>query len=137
MGYGGYFLKFGTAELPNNLLIADSYKCTPDQKIIIDSFVDVNRNEHREVSKNKKSSVSVTTKGYLTSSEKSLVLDVLGQGLLNEIEGRYKVTFWNPNKDGYSTMEAFLENIEFTVAMALDSGPVYNGITIELNQDRG
>lgn len=137
MAFEGYYLKFGAAELPKNLLISESYSCVPEQKIVIDTFPDMDRVEHRDTAKNTKSSVTVVTKDYLTTDEKNKLREVLKQGLLNEIEGRYQVTFWNPNVDGYSTMEAFLSDIEYTVAMELDSGPVYNGITIELEQNRG
>ncbi|MCH1984161.1 hypothetical protein MCG98_16465 [Ruminococcus sp. OA3] len=137
MAFDGYYLKFGNAIFPNSLLIEESYSCTPDQKIVIDSYIDVNRNEHRDISSSRRATVSVTTKAYLTTQEQNQMISIMRQGLLNEIEGRYKVSFWNPNIDGYSTMEAFLSDIEYVVAMQLDSGPVYAGITIELEQNRG
>ena len=137
MAFEGYYLKFGNQPLLADILVAESYQCVPGQKIIIDSFVDVDRKEHRDISKNTKTTVSVTTKDYLTSEQKGRLLSVLRQGLVNEIEGRYQVTYWNPNTDNYGMMEAFLTDIEYTVLMELDSGPVYSAVTLELEQDRG
>lgn len=134
--FDGTYLKFGNAPFPTELLITESYKCKPNQRIIIDSFQDNNRTEHRDVSKNKRSSVTVKTKDYLTTDEKNKVVNSLNQGLLNEIEGKYQVTFFNPLTDGYEDMEAFLTDIEFVVAMQLDSGPVYAGVEIILEQNR-
>lgn len=137
MAFEGYYLKFAGQAVPSNLLVSESYVCKPGQKIIIDSFVDADRTEHRDISQNTKASVSVTTRDYLTSEQKNSLMSILKQGILNQVEGRYEVTYWNPNTDTYESMQAFMEDIEYTVAMELDSGPVYNGITIQLEQNRG
>lgn len=138
MAYEGYLIKFGSSVLANKLLVSDSYSCIPNQKIVINEFIDDTRKIHRDTWPDAtKTTLSVTTKNFLTTAQKEEIQRCMSLGVLDETNGIYRVTFFNPRKDQYETMDAFLTPIEYRILNIYDTGPVYGAVTISLETNRG
>ena len=136
MAFEGYYIKFGGTPFPD-VMIDESYQCKANERIVIGSFVDANRTEHKDVSDKTKSTIVLKTKDYLTNDEKNAIINCMNMGLVNEVEDKYTVTFYNPRKDSYEKITAFVEMSEFKVIKELDSGPVYSSIEITIIQNVG
>lgn len=135
MAYKGYLIKFGTTEFPADCLVTPGYACTPQKRHNWRNWLDNNAGKHVDNAQAVKASVTLDTKEYLSSAACNKIQACLADGLLNAVEQRYQVEFWDPSKGDYRTAEMRLvEPIEYIVLDTWDSGPVYESLHIELEE---
>lgn len=132
--FKGYLLKFGDVEFPTDYLLESSYRCTPNQRTVIDTFKSLDNITHRDVHKSYKTKIEIDTDSYFSLDVKAEMQDIFRAGLINEIERLYTVTYWNDETNKYATGKFFMDDIQFTILEVTDDDIIYDSIKIVLQE---
>lgn len=127
--YRGYILKFGSTVFPNHYFL--EYSSTPDQRMDRDSQRDNTGYLHRYVLPNGKTGIVFSTH-MLHLDDKINMQHIISSGLINSVQRRYTVTFWDDETNSYKTSEFYLPDIKYQIKDATQTDIVYNPITVEL-----
>lgn len=111
--FEGWIIKFGERELPVELLAPSSYDVEPEKRKIINEFRNADNLNFWDVHKNRKAVIEFSTKMGLHQKDVETIQEIFKAGLLNEIEGKYKVQFWNPHKAAYQKAEMRMDDIKY------------------------
>lgn len=111
--FEGWLLKFGDQELPLKYLSKDGCDSTPDQRTEIDSYRDADNLLHRETSPNHKTKLEYNTVDDLTLEDKIAIQQVMKAGLLDEVQRKYRITYWNDERNEYETGDFYVPDITF------------------------
>lgn len=115
MAYKGYLLKFGGTPLPNKYLAYDSYTITPNQRTEIAAYRDQNTNKlHRETIPFFKTKIDCETH-VMYEDEKIEFQSILRSGLVNAIERKYNVEYYDTEENAYKTGEFYIPDTEFKI----------------------
>lgn len=111
--FEGWLLKFGDKEFPMEYLALDNCDSTPDQRTELDSYRDGDNLLHRETSPNHKTKLEYNTVDKLTLEEKIIIQETLKAGLLDDVQRKYQVTYWNDETNEYESGEFYVPDIVF------------------------
>ena len=127
--YQGYLLKFGNNIMPNGYF--NEYSSTPNQRLDSDAERDNNGNLQRSTLQNGKTSITFSTH-ILFLDEKLKFQEIINLSIINEVQRKCYVTYWNDETNTYSSGYFYIPDIEFSI-MDADSGTIkYNPISVEL-----
>lgn len=111
--FEGWLLKFGSQEFPLRYLALDGCDSTPDQRTEIDSYRDADNLLHRETSPNHKTKLEYNTVDNLTLEDKIIIQQVMEAGLQDIVQRKYRITYWNDEKNEYETGDFYVPDITF------------------------
>jgi hypothetical protein len=131
MAYEGYLIAFGGYILPNSYLIQKGYSTTPNQRTELSATRDNNNYLCRVTSPNHKTTIKLTT-GVLHLSDKLAIQSIMAKGLVNEVERKYSVTYYNDETDSYSTGFFYMPDVTYPVIDTLGNDIIYSSISFEL-----
>lgn len=130
--YRGFLLKFGNTVFPNNYFL--EYSSTPDQRLEASAERTNNGYLVRSTLPNGKTSITFSTH-IMRLNEKIAMQNIFAQGLLNSVQRKYQVTFWDDEINNYrSNVEMYMPDIKYTVREATATDILYNPVSIELIQ---
>lgn len=127
--YKGYLIKFDYTVLPNKYFL--EYSSTPDQRLDSDAERDNNGNLQRTTLPNGKTSITFSTH-ILDLDEKIKFQNIINSSIVNEIQRKCKVTFWDDEVNDYKTSYFYMPDIQYSVMDADSSHIRYNPISVEL-----
>lgn len=133
MAFKGYLLKFKDAEFPMDCLVLSSYSCSRARHVWRE-WLDNNAGKHIDHAQAEKATISIDTEDYIEQDKVDRIQACLAAGLLNAVEQRYQVEFWDPSTSSYRTAEMHMEPINYIMLDIWDSGPVYEAIHIGLSE---
>ena len=134
MAYNGYLLKFGNEELPNKYLAYDSYSITPNQRTELEAYRDQNTNKlHRETIPYFKTKIDCETH-VMYEDEKISFQNIIRSGLVNAIERKYHVEYYDPEESTYKEGDFYIPDTEFKIIRVDDEDNtiLYNKIRLAL-----
>lgn len=114
--FRGYLLKFGNIELPNSYLMMDKCQSIPNQRTEIEAYrEDYSQLLHRVTA------TGVKTKQIfyfrpLTATQLSALKTVMRAALVNELQRKYRITYWNDEDLAYETGDFYIPDITYTRA---------------------
>ena len=111
--FEGWLLKFGSQVFPMQYLSFDNCDSTPDQRTEIDSYRDADNLLHRETSPNHKTKLEYNTLDDLTLEDKIVIQQVMKAGLLDAVQRKDRVTYWNDESNEYETGDFYVPDITF------------------------
>lgn len=120
MAFQGWFVKFGDYQLPNKFL--KRYTDTSNQRIERDAYRDINSLLHRDTSPYLKSTVILEVMG-LNLQEMNLLKDIIETGIINEVERKVAITYWNSEEMDYKTGEFYIPDITKRVPFVDEGTP--------------
>lgn len=136
--FQGYLLKFQNAPtnptdeavFPHKYL-AQKPKLKPNIRTDSEAYRDANYDLHRVTIQNHKSKLEFTTIGDITLEQKIEMEVAMRKGLVNELERKYCIKFWNDDvgENQYTTGEFYLVDPEYTPIKITSSTIVYDAIT--------
>lgn len=127
--YQGYLLKFGNNIMPNSYF--NEYSSTPNQRLDSDAERDNNGDLQRSTLPNGKTSITFSTH-ILFLDEKLKFQEIINLSIINEVQRKCYVTYWNDETNTYSSGYFYIPDIEFSI-MDADSDTIkYNPISVEL-----
>ena len=132
MAFKGYLLAFGDLKkiLPHKYIQLGSYDTTPNQRTELSATRDNNNYLHRVTSPNHKTTIRFTTLP-LNLSEKEEVQRAMSYGLLNRVERKYKITYWNDETNTYNTGEFYMPDVNYPIKKIDNYDIEYNPISFE------
>lgn len=116
--YRGYLVMFGSHQLPNSFLTR--YASTPDQRIEKKAWRDNTEALQRVTSPNYKTTLNLEIRP-LTQREKDLWNSIKADGILDETQRKYSVTYWNLDTCVYGTGEFYVPDTEYAVSHIYDN----------------
>lgn len=125
--YKGYLLKFGDTVFPHKYL-AQNPKFTPNQRTEAEAYRDANNDLHRITINNHKSKLEITTLD-LDLDEKLEVETAMKRGLMNEVERKYTIEFWNDEENTYNQGDFYMTDTDYSPRKITDSTIFYDPIT--------
>lgn len=127
--YNGYLLKFGSNIMPNNYFI--EFSSTPDQRLESNAERDNTGELQRATLPNGKTSIKLSTH-IMSLEEKINFQNIINLSIVNEIQRKCRVTFWDDEINNYKTSFFYIPDIEYQIMDADGSGITYNPISVEL-----
>ena len=114
--FNGWLIKFGERVMPNEFLVVEGWKATPNQRTEIDAYRDGNNLLHRETSENYKTKI-VMSVADLELAEKIRFLEIINAGMTNARERKVNVTYWNDETNQYVTSPTgfYIPDIEWVI----------------------
>jgi len=113
--FKGYLLKFGNTIFPNEYLAIDKCKSIPDTRAEIEAYRDdYTQNLTRVTAPGKKTKEEYYTKEDLTLEEKIVIQNIMKAGLIDELQRKYHVTFWNDETNSYQETDIYIPDITYT-----------------------
>lgn len=110
--FKGYYLKFGNTIFPHKYL-AQEPTLTPNQRTEAEAYRDANNDLHRITIDNYKTKMEFTTIEGLTIEDKLIIQNAMDSGLINQVERKYRVTYWNDEINDYSTGDFYIPDVSY------------------------
>ena len=126
-----HLIKFGDTWLPEELLMSDGWQPVPNQRTELQAFRDANINLHRVTSANYKTSLTITLTP-MNKTDKERVQAIIKSGMVNEIERKVLVTYWNDEDNQYKTGYFYIPDISFQTLGFFGGERWYKSVTIQL-----
>lgn len=131
--FQGYLLKFGNTILPHEYIQLDTYQSTPNQRLELSAYRDSNTDLHRVTSQNYKTTIKFDTMP-LTLAQKIDLQTKMRAGLVNAIERKYQVTYWNDEDNQYDTKYFYIPDVAFPIHSITENDIRYNPVSFEFIQ---
>lgn len=131
--FQGYLLKFSNTILPHEYIQLDTYQSTPNQRLELSAYRDSNTDLHRVTSQNYKTTIKFDTMP-LTLAQKIDLQTKMRAGLVNAIERKYQVTYWNDEDNQYDTKYFYIPDVAFPIHSITENDIRYNPVSFEFIQ---
>ena len=114
MAFQGWLLKFGDTVLPNSYI--EKYDETPNQRLELDSYRDsATILLNRTTSPYFKSKMEVPIR-KLYYGEKIVLKAIVDSGIINAVERKVRLTYWNSEIMDYASGEFYMPDIKYTIS---------------------
>lgn len=127
--YKGYLLKFGSQIVPNNYFC--EYSSTPDQRLDSDAERDNTGYLQRSTLPSGKTSIKFSTH-ILHLDEKIALQNIINNSIINTVQRKCMVEFWDDETNTYKTSYFYIPDIEYVIMDADDTDITYQPISFEL-----
>lgn len=130
--YRGYLLKFGSSILPNDYLAYGNYKCTPYQRTEIETYRDDYTQElFRLTSLGLKTKIDAQIR-RMWLKDKIKVQNLLKSGLVDKLQRKYEVEYWNDEDNDYITGYFYIPDTTFSILWAPRNDLLYDFLRLAL-----
>lgn len=132
MAFQGWLLKFGDTVLPNSYI--EEYGETPNQRLELDSYRESGTvTLRRTTSPYFKSKMEIPIR-ELYLGEKIVLKAIVDSGVINTVERKVRITYWNSEIMDYASGEFYMPDIKYTIKHVnqIRLNMVYKSFTITL-----
>lgn len=130
--FQGYLLKFGSEVFPNKYLDFDNQASTPNQRAEAEAYVDANNELHRITLPKYRTKIEYNTIDDLSLSDKIAIQNVLSQGLIDSVQRKYLVTYWNDETNSYETSNFYIPDTTFQIKKITSDNIIYRSFKLTL-----
>ncbi|MDY3862383.1 MAG: DUF6711 family protein [Ruminococcus sp.] len=127
--YAGFLIKFGNTVMPNEYL--QEYITTPNRRLEASAERDQNGNLWRDTLPNQKTNIKFSTH-ILFLEDKIKFQNIINSGMVNSVQRKCLVTYWNDETNTYKTGYFYLPDVEYSVLDASGTDIQYSPIAVEL-----
>lgn len=114
MAFQGWLIKFGDTVLPNSYI--EKYDETPNQRLELDSYRDsATILLRRTTSPYFKSKMEIPIR-KLYYGEKIVLKAIVDSGMINPVERKVRITYWNSEIMDYASGEFYIPDIKYTIS---------------------
>lgn len=132
--FKGYLLKAveTNKKFPNNYILYQSWKSTPNQREEIDAYRDDNTRElFRFTAEGEKSIFSFQTKPGMHLADKMAIQDFFVSAESNHKERKVKLEYWNDEDNQYEQGDFYRPNLEFPIRKITEDDIIYEALTLD------
>lgn len=122
MAYQGYLIKVGNTVFPMKYIRAETYKCTPNQRIDQDSDSDATGVLHRNVLPHTRTKVEFETPQMLRGADVLAISTLLG---LSGSRRDVTITYWDHESQSYKTGKCYVPDISYQLMRNTGDDLVY------------
>ena len=126
-------IKFGNTWFPNELLLADGWQPTPNQRTELDAYRDASIYLHRTTSQNYKTTILLNL-CPMTQTEKERVQGIINSAMINTVERKVQISYWNDETNEYSNGEFYISDITFQTLGFFGGERWYKPFSIKLTE---
>ena len=130
--FQGYLLKFGSEVFPNKYLDFDNQASTPNQRAEAEAYVDANNELHRITLPKYRTKIEYNTIDDLSLADKIAIQNVLSQGLIDSVQRKYLVTYWNDETNSYETSNFYIPDTTFQIKKITADNIIYRSFKLTL-----
>ena len=126
MAYSGYLIKLkgGTAEnLPMKYMKAESYSCTPDQRMETSATRASTGILRRTTAAHKATKIEFTTPP-LTNKDIAALNTLLQNHFTNALERKITISFYNNETDSYRDATCYMPDVQYPI-MRVDGNTIH------------
>ena len=123
MAYQGYLIKVGSTVFPMKYIRAETYKCTPNQRIDQDSDSDATGVLHRNVLPHTRSKIEFETPQMLRGADVLAISTLLG--LAGNARRDVTITYWDHESQDYKTGKCYVPDISYQLMRNTGDDLVY------------
>ncbi len=123
MAYQGYLIKVGGTVFPMKYIRAETYKCTPNQRIDQGSDSDATGVLHRNVLPHTRSKIEFETPQMLRGADVLAISTLLG--LAGNAKRDVTITYWNHESQDYKTGKCYVPDISYQLMRNTGDDLVY------------
>lgn len=113
MAYQGYLIKVGGTVFPMKYIRAETYKCTPNQRIDQGSDSDATGVLHRNVLPHTRSKIEFETPQMLRGADVLAISTLLG--LAGNAKRDVTITYWDHESQDYKTGKCYVPDIAYQI----------------------
>lgn len=114
MAFQGWLVKFGDTVLPNGYI--EKYDETPNQRLELDSYRDTATIMlRRTTSPYFKSKIEIPIR-KLYYGEKIVLKAIVDSAIINAVERKVRITYWNSEIMDYASGEFYIPDIKYTIS---------------------
>ena len=118
MAYSGYLIKFGTSAsgttFPLKYIKAESYSCTPDQRLELNANRAVTGKLVRQTASHTASKIEFETV-YLTNKERAAIQTLLSNAYTSAAERKLNLYYYDDATDSYKTGEFYVPDVQYKI----------------------
>nr|DAH30332.1 MAG TPA: hypothetical protein [Caudoviricetes sp.] len=122
MAYQGYLIKVGNTVFPMKYIRAETYKCTPNQRIDQDSDSDATGMLHRNVLPHTRTKIEFETPQMLRGADVLAISTLLG---LSGSRRDVTITYWDHESQSYKTGKCYVPDISYQLMRNTGDDLVY------------
>ena len=130
--FQGYLLKFGSEVFPNKYLDFDNQASTPNQRAEAEAYVDANNELHRITLPKYRTKIEYNTIDDLSLADKIAIQDVMSKGLVDAVQRKYLVTYWNDETNSYETSNFYIPDTTFQIKKITSDNVIYRSFKLTL-----
>ncbi|MBQ1659043.1 MAG: hypothetical protein II059_04285 [Clostridia bacterium] len=130
--FQGYLLKFGSEVFPNKYLDFDNQASTPNQRAEAEAYVDANNELHRITLPKYRTKIEYNTIDNLSLADKIAIQNVLSKGLIDSVQRKYLVTYWNDETNSYETSNFYIPDTTFQIKKITSDNIIYRSFKLTL-----
>lgn len=123
MAYQGYLIKVGNTVFPMKYIRAETYQCTPNQRIDQDSDSDATGVLHRNVLPHTRSKIEFETPQMLRGTDVLAISTLLG--LAGNAKRDVTITYWDHESQDYKTGKCYVPDISYQLMRNTGDDLVY------------
>lgn len=132
--FQGYLLKLGGSSgtiFPNDFIVYDTYKVTPNSRLDLDSKRDQTGVLHRTVLKHQATHLKFTLR-EMNLAEHNVILDIIHNAMSNTDERKVVVQYWDDEWSKYKTGTFYFPDMEFSIKAIENRNIYYGELELEL-----
>lgn len=128
--FAGYLLKFGSKELPNKYIVWEGVTTSPDMRTEAEAWRNANNELQRSTYTKYTSKIEFNTREGLTDDDIAEMYKIMSTSLENEVEQKYKITYWDDKTGTYKSGSFYLSDPSFKIKKIVESPPqiIYKSI---------
>lgn len=135
--FQGYLLKFGDGEFPdgvfpNRYLDFDNQASTPNQRAEAEAYVDANNELHRITLPKYRTKIEYNTIDNISLADKIAIQTVLSKGLVDAVQRKYWVTYWNDETSTYESGWFYIPDTTFQIKKITSDNIIYRSFKLTL-----
>lgn len=134
MAFAGYLLKLGGASgtvFPNDLILFDTYKITPNSRLDLDSKRDSTGTLHRTVLSHTATHLKFSLR-EMDLAEHDAILAIIHNTMSSTQERKVTVQYWDDEWSDYKTGTFYWPDMEFTIRYIQENNIFYGELELEL-----
>lgn len=126
-GYQGYLLMIGKRKFPMKYIAASTYISSPNQRTELKAYTNAQNKLIRQTSSRYRSKVEFETPP-LFLDELEEIRQMINQALINAVERKVSVKYWNDEDLVYKTMICYAPDIDYKIKGTLNGTLLYEPI---------
>lgn len=128
--YAGYLLKAYDGTILDSYIQADTYSTTPDQRQDSNSYRDGYGELHRTVLPCVCTTIAFSTVP-MNLDDKIAFWDAINSGILDSMERKVKLTYWNDETNTYCTDTVYIPDTKFPIVSITSDTINYGSVSFQ------
>lgn len=129
--FQGYLIKFGDDLFPDQCMLYNTYKVTPDRALDMDSTRNANGILERNVLEHTATTLQFDLRP-MNGDEQEIVTTFINTHLLDPAQKKVYIEYWDPRISGYKSGEFYIPDIDYPIKKIESTQIYYDKVTLKM-----